>query len=723
MIIKEEKEYLDHTKDCLEKEEEYCKKEMKEIPKRYTNILQGDTFLVQNFMTQLSTKLRKLELSEQKPYFGRIDFYTDNNVYKVYIGRTTIQDKNNNVVTTDWRSPICNLYYDSNLGKTKFDSPSGEIEGDLKLKRQILIENGELVDVMDTSLVSNDELLQPYLSVNADNKMKTIIASIQKEQNDIIRKPLKENIIVQGVAGSGKTSVALHRIAYLVFNYEKEAKSNQFLIIGPNKYFLNYISGILPELETEPVDQQTYLDIVNDSIKDKVSLNYNTLYNQKKNIEEYKKINRFKSSLEFKKILEEFMNDYLSNGIVTDGFRIDDELIYSAEEIKKVLLFGQNNQPNYESTCKYYINNFKNNIDEIYSYVNEKYKKIYTSIKDKDDPRRKEAVKKSTELYNIIKNDGAKLLKSYFKNLDLGTVNIYKLFISNIDKYVTDLSEEEIKMLKDDTLSSLKTKKVSFEDLPSLLYIGTLLNGNHKSCNHIVIDEAQDYGLFHFKAIKDAYPSSTFSIYGDLAQSIYSYRSVNDWEPVVKEIFDNNCSTLNLNKSYRTTIEITENANKVLKKMNLASAEPVIRHGGEVKFNDSARDDYYKINKIYKWLEKGYETIAIICKDEKEAESVSKSLKNKGLNIKHLNASDSEYSGGLFTISSAASKGLEFDAVMINDASNKVYDENNENDMHLLYVALTRSLHELDVLYDKQLCNVLNDDYELEQPKQLMKTK
>ena len=724
-IFDEEKEYLEYVKESLESEEEYCRKEMREIPKRYTNVLQGDAFLVEGLMSTQATKLRKLELSEKKPYFGRIDFLFDDSskLAKIYIGKTTIHGKNNEIVTTDWRTPICSLYYDSDLGSVSYEAPSGLVHGDLKLKRQIIIEDGNLVDVLDTSLVSSDELLQPYLSVNADNKMKTIIASIQKEQNEIIRRPISENIIVQGVAGSGKTSVALHRIAYLVFNLEK-INSSQFLVIGPNQYFLNYISSILPELETEPVEQQTYMNLVNELTKEKLTLDaQNTLFNQTIEKEEYKKIQAFKTSLEYKKALDNFMRDYLSKGIVLEGFKIDGEEIYSADEIKRLLFSGINSYPNFDSACRYFVENFRNNIDEIYSKLNQKYSVIYTSGLPKDDPVRKEAVSKSTALSNLVKNNGVKLLRNYFKKLQLGPLNTYKLFIANLGLYASELTDTELLKLQKNTLQTLKKRKVTFEDLPSLLHINNLLCGCNQKYNHIVIDEAQDYGLFHFDALKETFPSSTFSIYGDLAQSIYSYRGIKDWESVASEIFGNNCSILNLNKSYRTTIEITNNANRVLRQMNLTEAEPVIRHGVDISFEDFAKSDDYKITKIVDWLNKGYKTIAVICKTDKEAENTYKSLSKYGIDITHINASDVDYNGGVFVLTSALSKGLEFDAVMINDASNKVYDENNMDDMHLLYVAGTRALHELDVLYDKDLCPVFLNEKSMDKPKVLARKK
>lgn len=725
-IFNEEKEYLGYVKESLESEKEYCRKEMREIPKRYTNVLQGDAFLVEGLMSTQATKLRKLELSEKKPYFGRIDFLSDgsNNVAKIYIGKTTIHGKNDEIVTTDWRTPICSLYYDGDLGRVSYEAPYGLVHGDLKLKRQIIIEDGELVDVLDTSLVSNDELLQPYLNVNADNKMKTIIASIQKEQNEIIRRPISENIIVQGVAGSGKTSVALHRIAYLVFNLEKKINSSQFLVIGPNQYFLNYISSILPELETEPVEQQTYMNLINELTNEKLTLDtQNTLFNQTKEKEEYKKIQAFKTSLGYKKALDYFMQDYLSKGIVLEGFKIDGEEIYSADEIKRILFSGINSFPNFESACRYFVANFRNHTDEIYSKLNQKYREIYTSNLPKDDPVRKEAVAKSIALNNLVKNDGVKLLRNYFKKLQLGPLNTYKLFIANLGSYTSELTDTELLKLQKSTLQTLKKRKVTFEDLPSLLHINNLLCGCNQKYNHIVIDEAQDYGLFHFDALKETFPNSTFSIYGDLAQSIYSYRGIKDWESVASEIFGNNCSILNLNKSYRTTIEITNNANKVLRQMDLTEAEPVIRHGGEISFEDFAKSDDYKIAKINDWLNKGYQTIAIICKTDKEAENTYNSLSKYGIDITHIKASDADYNGGVFVLTSALSKGLEFDAVIINDASNKVYDENNMDDMHLLYVAETRSLHELDVLYDKTLCPVFSNERTMDKPKVLVRKK
>ena len=716
-IIKEEKEHLEYTKDSLKKEQEICIREMREIPKRYTNVLQGDSFLVQGLMTTQATKLSMLERAEKQPYFGRIDFLSNgsNEIAKIYIGKTNIHGNNNELVTTDWRTPICSLYYDSNLGKVSYEAPNGTVYGELKLKRQIIINNGELVDAIDTNLVSNDELLQPYLNVNADNKMKTIIASIQKEQNQIIRRPINENLIVQGVAGSGKTSVALHRIAYLIYALNDCINSSEFLIIGPNKYFLNYISAILPELDTSPINQKTYLEILNETLSEKLSLE-----DEREISKISQKNRRFKTSLNYRNAINLFVQDYLNHGIVSKGIEIDEEEIFSKQEIRKLLFTASSNYPNFDSACNYCVKKYKDNINEIYEKLNEKYRSIYISL-PKDDPKRNEAIKKSEELYDFVKNKGVKYIREYFKKLNVKVLDLYKIFITNIQLYVDGITEDEIVVLQNDTLDLLRKKKIAFEDMAPLLHINYMLHGQNNQYRHIIIDEAQDYGLFHFAVLKEMFPNSTFSIYGDLAQAIYSYRSIENWEEVSNIIFNGDCELINIERSYRTTAEITENANKILYCLGLPDATPVIRHGDSVLFESESKNISFKANRIMKLQNQGYKTIAIICKNEKEAKNVYESLISKNIEATHITTKDNEYNGGICVLTSALAKGLEFDAVIINDASSNKYDVDDKVDMHLLYVACTRALHKLEIFYDKELCPVFNITREFPSSRKLVK--
>lgn len=708
-IIEEEKKYFEFVKESLEKEKEKCNKDLIEIPKKYTRTSQGDSFLVQDLMSMAATKLRKLESVEKSPYFGRIDFLEDeyNKVTKIYIGKTNISSGINQQSVIDWRTPICSLYYENDVGNASYESPDGTIHGELKLKRQIIIKDNIIVDILDTNAVSNDELLRPYLSVNADNKMKNIIASIQREQNHIIRIPINQNIIVQGVAGSGKTSVAMHRIAYLIYNLRGTIKSRDFIVIGPNKCFLDYISSILPDLETDPVDQFTYIELVNNFGNEKLALKDENLLNYK-NIDKsvFKKIQKYKLSLEYEQSLKKFMDFYLNNYIVSNGIVIDGEEIYSAEEIKSRLFSTLSTILNFKKASEFFANDFKENMEFIYFKLNQKYSDVYSKY-PKGHPLWLEAVEKSANLSTLVKKNGIQIVKNYFKKLNLKISEIYKLFIDNIETFDNNLSEDEIYVLKQ---SVIRQKNLLFEDLAALLYIDSIIHGVDNNHRHVIIDEAQDYGIFHFDALKKKFPNCTFSIFGDLAQSIYSYKSIENWESVIHQIFNKECSLLNLSKSYRTTIEITNNANKLLDKMNLSIAEPVIRHGVDVLFSQNCSNNIeYKVKKIEEWVSKGYKSIAVICKTEKEVLKIYPLLDNSGININMITSKNNEYKGGICIISSSLAKGLEFDAVIINDASNDIYFDDCIEDMHLLYIACTRALHELDINYNKRLCDVFQD--------------
>lgn len=713
-IIKEEKEYLKKTISIINTEIKKAEKELNEVANNSKKLSgedrkRGEHLRINSQMTSANNKIDLYKKSIPIPYFGRIDVdFLDKkgDSGKLYIGRCGILS-GDNIIVTDWRAPISSLYYDSELGECSYYvyDGDGKIDCNLKLKRQIEIKDSKLIDVQDSSLVSDDDLLKPYLSVNADNKMKIIVASIQQEQNSIIRENPFSNIIVQGVAGSGKTSVALHRIAYLAYTLKDSISSDAFLVLGPNNYFLNYISSILPDLETDTVIQETLLTFTKKYINEDISLkdDYSLLDKDTKIIQ------TFKSSLEYKELIDNFMKNYLITSIVPKEFKILDDVVFNTEEMKEALFSTNPNYVSYEKAQLILTNKLANNLEDIYDSVNEKYRSIYINL-DLDDPKRKELVEYSSELYSVLRKDGIKLLKKYIKEIQLPILKIYELFINNLNNENCSLSKEQILLLQETTLIDIKKKKIGFEDLAALMEINLKLI--NKTCDYrqIAIDEAQDYGIFHFDVLRNINPKGYFAIYGDLAQAIYAHRSIGNWEKLQDSVFKNDCKLLLMNKSYRTTIEIMENANSILKSLNLTEAIPVIRHGPPVLYRENAKDIDYKINKINEMKEKGYMTIALICKTEKEAKALHKSLINKNIEAKYICDKDTEYSGDLFVLTSASSKGLEFDGVIINDASNNVYDVNSDVDMHLLFVASTRALHELVILYDKEIVEVYKDE-------------
>ena len=304
-------EIIEKYKDIME----YYGLRIEAIPKIYMN----NELMIKNAIEMYSEKLRLMEKSIDKPYFARLDFARDGEtkLEKLYIGKVGVMDEDNNNIVIDWRAPVSSMYYDSNIGRASYIAPEGTCTGELMLKRQYDIENRELKSYQDVDTVSNDELLKPYLNASADNRLKNIVSTIQHEQNSIIREPISKNIIIQGVAGSGKTTVALHRIAYLVYNYRESIKPNQYLVIGPNKFFVNYISGVLPDLDVENVKQLTYEELCSEFLNEEISL-----INEDKKIalsilnEDTLKYEKFKVSMEMKNALDKFIQEMDLNILV-----------------------------------------------------------------------------------------------------------------------------------------------------------------------------------------------------------------------------------------------------------------------------------------------------------------------------------------------------------------------------------------------------------------------
>ena len=293
--------------------------------------------LYSSLIDQYNNKLAMLKKTINNPFFGRIDFQNNNDENLIcYISKVGVLDEDGNAITVDWRAPISTLYYDSDVGKAQFTSPAGLEKGILNLKRQYSIENGKLINFQDVNTISNDELLKPFLENNIDKRLKNIVSTIQGEQNAIIRKPLNENNIIQGAAGSGKTTVALHRIAYLVYNEQKKYNEDAFLVIGPNSYFMKYISSVLPDLDVFNVSQYTFLDIVNNYLKEKINI-----IDQSEVLENVLEgmdisIIKFKSSLLYKDIVDEYINDF-EESIVHGPIKLMNYTLFKEDVIEKFI--------------------------------------------------------------------------------------------------------------------------------------------------------------------------------------------------------------------------------------------------------------------------------------------------------------------------------------------------------------------------------------------------
>ena len=682
--------------------------------------LTDDEYLLYTLSREYETKNKNLHRALKNPYFARIDFKADdeNKCEKIYIGKTNIFDDDLNIVVVDWRAPISSIYYDGTIGRTQYKCPEGTIKGDLRLKRQYNIKNGKLVNYNDIDITTNDQLLQDCLNEKSDVRLKNIISTIQSEQNKIIRANIYKPLIVQGVAGSGKTTVALHRIAYLIYTYEKDFKPDDFLIIAPNKFFLDYISKVLPDLGVDYVGQQTFEEFALNNISDKIKV-INPNVELAKIVDEGKEHTKllqesakFKSSLAFKNLLDKYLNTIYENILINEDFKIAEFVAIKYEDLKKILYDNLERfslKTSVDILKNIMIKKIHDLSDSLVEKITEKRTIKINNIGDNLNPAEKQKIRleifNETEYeINELLKGGKKLVNDYIKKIKIDKViNYYKnALINEKDSYYSD---EIAEYIKEQLNNNLKYKQVEYEDLAGILYLQYKIYGFDEkfSLKHIVIDEAQDYGEFQFFVLNYVLGNNkSLTILGDIAQGIYSYRGTSNWEHINKVIFNNEASIENLDRSYRTTVEIMNEANKVLAKINekenLNLAVPVERHGDDVHFiHTNSVNEKVKIieNRIKDLMNKNYKNIAIITKDLNGSKELYNKLNKTEHNVQLIEEQIDKYYGGITIIPSYLSKGLEFDNVIIYDYNN--FDD-SVLDTKLLYVSFTRAMHTLDVL-------------------------
>lgn len=680
-----------------------------------------------NVMASQVKKLDDIKKIKDKPYFARMDFKEKSKELEAfYIGKISLLDsKTAYPIIVDWRAPIANLYYEGKLGDASYEALGEQIEGEILLKRQYIIEKQKLLKYVDINVTGNDELLDSALEEKADDRLKNIVATIQDEQNKIIRAGLDKPLIVQGVAGSGKTTIALHRIAYLIYNYEKQFKPEEFMIIAPTRFFLNYISNILPDLGVDDVKQCTFEDFAYDVIGKKLKIsdsNEKLVIIVNKDFDEINKGNtdimikeaKYKSSLDFKKVIDEYLINIENNYIPKEDFYFMNHLIMKHTDIDYL----------FKNTYKMY--NFTNRINEIeknmVSELNRKSEKILEELRAERTRRIAGlAGKERADLYDeydkiikLLEKSPKKVVREYLDKIPkLDCVKYYKDFIDN---YLQN-SSPVMDYLKSNTSRNLSKNEISFEDLAPLMYIQIKIFGIKEKCKvkHVVIDEAQDYGEFQFDVLKNIINSNSMTILGDIAQGVHYYRGIENWKRFIDTEFkDVNTTYTTLSKTYRTTKEIMNIANNVINKLPdyekefIVLGDPVIDRKNSI-YMEKASDTSLITginNRIDKHLSDGYKSIAIIAKDMKECEALEKELRKIRADVKLIKGKDSEYNAGISIVPSYLAKGLEFDCVIISNANNKKYT-GSSLDIKLLYVTITRAMSKLDIFYEDEMTDLM----------------
>ena len=598
-----------------------------------------------NQLNRKTLESQRLFKVKDKPYFGSIVF--DNE--EIYIGITSVK-KGLNYLVTDWRAPICSVFYDFGLGNVSYDAPGGKEEGYVSKKRQYKIENGRLRQVFDTNINIDDEMLQDVLAKSGNDKMKNIVNTIQEEQNRVIRDYKANNIIVQGIAGSGKTSVALHRVAFLLYKLEYLNKNN-VLILSPNNIFTEYISEVLPDLGEENTLQSTYHEFASSYIDEYESVESYSSFVERyyKGLPQDNDLIKYKLSDDIIDSLELFVKYFTKASKFICDFEMKKQKI-SIEELNELLHVRYDNLPLIER-----INAIAEKINNVYYKGNESNKK------------------------NILK----KLYKC--ANFNYNYKEIYQCFFDS--KVFKNKYNKTFNRLEN--IDNLNKDTINYEDATLFIYLKCLMEGYPYQVvmREVVIDEAQDYTYLQYKILRKIFKKAHFTILGDVNQTInpfYKYKNLN----VLLNIFDNKSKYVELNKTYRSTPEIIEYANSILD-LNHVSA---IRHKSS---NPVLKRKLKELSRLYddiEYLKNKYESIAIITKSIDEAILLNKKLKTKFKDISVIDLKTEKFNKNLICAPAYSVKGLEFDsAIIINNFS---------SDTYLYYVAVTRAQHEL-IVYEK----------------------
>ena len=604
--------------------------------------MMAESDLQVSIMQSKGNYLQRLFRIQNKPYFGSIRFKEEGSEEEdnIYIGITHVEDKLDYYVH-DWRSPICSMFYDYETGPASYKAPSGIIKGNIIKKRQYIIEDAELKHIFDNDLNISDSLLQEVLAEESSDKMKNIVNTIQEEQNKVIRNTEDKNLIVEGIAGSGKTSVALHRIAFLLYRIPNLTSSN-VVVFTPNKVFSEYISNVLPELGEDNTYDMTFYDLLCQNINEYKDIeNFTDFISRyyKSNVDNYDMV-KYKQSDEIIKDIDSYINNLLSTIKFNNKLEYDNFIEIDTEELNNML-------------------NYKYNRFPLFERIKEISKKIASNNYEGSTKNASSIEKKLKELLNI-KLD----LKDIFNNFYQSEYSKYKDKVN--DKYLY------------------------YEDACIFLYIKSLLvgfNTNHV-IKEIVIDEAQDYNKLQYLIIKKTFKTSNYTILGDTNQTINPYYKYDSLEELTS-IFESS-KYITLTKTYRSTGKIIDYTNKILG-LNHVTAIRNDKTSDIIFRNNITKNDFLTDINNLKTISK---SIAIITKNDKEAEKVYNMLKDD-LDIMLIDGFG-HIKRDLVVVPSYVAKGLEFDSVIIyTDEDNKY----QEKDKYLFYVACTRAQHNL-IIYN-----------------------
>lgn len=662
----------------------------------------------------------------RSPYFGRIDFQEAGEAKDViYLGIASfLDDSEENFLIYDWRAPVSSLYYDYGPGPAQYNTPGGLITGELELKRQFIIRDGTITSLFDTGVTIGDELLQEVLGKQADNQMKSIVATIQKEQNRIIRNEKSRMLIVQGAAGSGKTSAALQRVAYLLYRYRETLTADNIVLFSPNPLFNSYVRAVLPELGEENMQQTTFQEYLEHRLGKLFRLQdpfeqmeYVLTAMEEPGYEARIEGIRYKAGTSFMSLLERYAASLGTEGLLFRSLRFRGDVLLSADHIaasfyqldpavsipNRMQLLSEQLLLELEA-LEEEVRSAPWVEEEVELLDKEDYLRAYNQLRRKkrftentfDDLKREQDLLAAMVVRNHFKPLRARVKKLRFLNLPA----LYRQLFADPQFAVRFAGEDRLPErwheICRSTVARLEERELAYEDATAFLYLQERLLGvmTNNSVRHVFIDEAQDYSPFQFEYVKRLFPRARMTVLGDLNQAIYAHAQDGDaFEPLTALYGPEETETIILTRSYRSTRPIVEFTKKMI-----PEGEQIVpfNRDGEPPTVTSCRDgrerDAQVAKRVQAMLDAGHQTVAVICKTAQESERAYAALREL-VPLRLIGKETGFFEKGALIIPSYLAKGMEFDAVILYDASREKFGRPSER--RLFYTACTRAMHEL----------------------------
>ncbi|ANY76111.1 helicase [Paenibacillus ihbetae] len=698
----------------------------------------------------LSQQWRSFNRMLPSPYFGRVDFMEDglNGSEQIYIGVSSFVDEDGlTFLIYDWRSPIASLYYDHSPGTASYDTPVGRITGTMELKRQYQIQNGHLRRMFDASVTIGDKLLQQLLAKGADSQMKSIVSTIQKEQNAIIRNDHSRLLIVQGAAGSGKTSAALQRVAYLLYKNRDSLKADQIVLLSPNRMFNSYVSSVLPELGEENMQQTTFQEYLeywlgsSFQVEDPFSqIEYVLTAQSTSNDEARLQGMKYKASEAFMKALQYYAQWLGREGMLFNGIHFRDRVLITAEQMRSQfygydpslslanrvdllqkwilkelsLLERKERGASWVEEELHYLDN--EHYAEVFSELHKEREVLdiaehYAVVHEKITNKRREdegdfdfAEREEDLLRQRIVKVNFKPIRQSVKRFSFIDVHgLYSQLFIDEAAYREKTNEADIPELWSEickqTREKLEKFEIFYEDATPYLYLKELIEGvrTNTEIRHVFVDEGQDYSPFQYEYLKKLFPRARMTVLGDFGQAIFTQSTnLQDADsPLFRLYGEAETKLIRLVRSYRSTREIVEFTRVLLS--DESEIVPFERSGPKpllVKLEDGETRDARIMKDIAALKAQGLESIAVITKTAAESRSAFESLQKLGSEGVQLITKETEtFEKGVLVIPVYLAKGVEFDAVLIYEASSQAYGR--DSDRKLLYTACTRAMHQL----------------------------